>query len=472
MFEKIYNWLISGKKTNLIDTSKPIDYWLNDPSTPSLVGKTIYSKSKLPLSVSGFVGGGYKITTPQGRAANCYAVLNNTLNGITPKIEKFPGKWAATSNLQVYPVAGQDFNAFYDRRSLKFFYGYDPVAKKNIYTADSSDVVSHELGHALLDSIRPDFWNIQSYEVWALHESFGDIVALLNIMENRNVLAEAIKQTSGDLSKSNTISKLAEEFGKAIYNVTRGTNGYTPFCLRDAVNNFNYVDPSLLLDDSPNNVLSRECHNFSRVWTGTWYECLVGIYKFEIENNKRSQLDSLVLAKETMASYFFSAVGSVPTTGKLFEAIAKKILLIDSSKGGKYSTVLNSVFIKRNIISTLGMLNSFDFNSMNSYKKFSKLESSDGVVYDDVEKTKIVKIADFVSKKSLVDKRFYNIEVEVPFEDRYEISKNGMTIQSVNNLEENVNIAVMCINSLSSTNKLDQLFTIENNKLIRDKIIN
>lgn len=472
MFEKIYNWLTNSKKTNLIDVSKPIDYWLNDPSTPSLIGRTAYSKTKLPLVVNGFVGGGYKINTTQGRAANCYAVLNNTLNGITPKIQKFPGKWAATSNLQVYPVAGQDFNAFYDRRSLRFFYGYDPVVRKNIYTADSSDIVSHELGHALLDSIRPDFWNIQSYEVWALHESFGDIVALLSVMENKNTLTAAIKQTSGDLLKSNTISRLAEEFGKAIFNLTKGSGGYTPFCLRDAVNNFNYTSPELLPDDAPDNILSRECHSFSRVWTGTWYECMVGIYTFEIQNNNINQIDALILAKETMASYFFSAVGSVPVTGKLFEAIAKKILMIDSSKGGKYQSVLNNIFIKRNIIKSVGVLNTFDLNSINSHKKFSKVESNDGIIYNDIEKIKIIKISDFINKKSLTNKLLYDVEIEVPFEDRYEVSKDGIAIQSVNNLEENVNIAIMCINSLSNTNKLEQLFFIENNKLVRDKIIN
>jgi hypothetical protein len=473
MFEKIYNWLIQSKKANLIDVSKPIDRWLNDPSTPDLVSKTAYSKTKLPLTVSGFVGGGYKIVTPEGRAANCYSVINFTLNNITPKIEKFPGKWAATKNLNVYPVAGQDFNAYYDRNSLKFFYGYDPKAKKNIYTADSSDIVSHELGHALLDATRPDFWNVQSYEVWALHESFGDIVAILSIMENKDVLNLAVKQTSGDLSKSNTISRLAEEFGKAIYNITKGASGYTPFYLRDAVNNFNYVSPDKLSDNTPDNVLSRECHNFSRVWTGTWYECLVGIYKFETENNKMQALDALVLAKETMSYYFFSAIGSVPLTSKLFEALATKILLIDSNRGGKYSSVLNKVFSKRNIIKGIGILNNFDLSSMNDNKKFLRIQSVDGeTIYADTEKTKIVKIFDFINKKSLIDKKLQNLEIEIPFEDRYEMSASGLSMQSVNNLEENVNIAVMCINSLSTTKQLDRLFKIEQNKLIRDKIIN
>lgn len=474
IINKIYGWLTNSRKTSIIDASKSIDYWINDPSTPNLIGKTVYSKTKLPLNVNGFVGGGYKISTPQGRAANCYAVLNNTINNLSLKIEKFPNKWAASSNLGVYPVAGQDFNAYYDRSSLKFFYGYDPVIKKNIYTADSSDVVSHELGHAILDAIRPDFWNVQSYEIWALHESFGDIVALLNIMENIDVLNLAIKQTSGNLSKSNTISRLAEEFGKAIYNLTKGSNGYSPFYLRDAVNSFNYVSPEILPDETPDNVLSRECHNFSRVWTGTWYECLVGIYKFETENNNIRPIDALVLARDIMSNYFFSAVTSVPLTGKIFEALAKKIIFIDSNRGGKYSSVLNEVFSKRNIIKKIGILNTIDLSDINGNKKFLKTDILDeGItIYNDVERSKVVKLSDFINKKQLINKKLYNLEIEVPFEDRYEVSKSGLAIQSVNNLEDNVNIAIMCINSLSTTDRLDKLFKIEDNKLIREKIIN
>lgn len=473
MLKKIYEWILKSKKTSLVDVSKPIDYYINDPSTPELIGSTVYSQTKLPLNIKGFAGGGFRISTPEGKAANCYSIINNTLNALSLKMEKFPTKWAATSKLNIYPIAGQDFNAFYDRNSLKFFYGYDPTVRKNIYSADSSDIVAHELGHAILDSLRPDFWNVQSFEVWALHESFGDIIAILSIMENKSILEMALKQTSGDLSKSNVVSRLAEEFGRAIYNITKGKKGYTPFYLRDAVNNFNYVSPEKLPDSSPDNILSRECHSFSRVLTGTWYDCIVEIFNFEVKNNKMNPLDALILAKETMAIYFFGAVTTAPVTNKVFEAIAKKMFIIDSNKGGKYSSVLNKVFLKRKIVKGISMLSDFDLGEMNENKKFIRIQSSEeGITYNDLEKSKIVKISDFVTKKSLIDENLYNIEIEVPFEDRYEISSNGMTIQSVNNLEDNVNIAISCINSLVATNKLKDLFIIENNKLVRDKIIN
>jgi len=471
MLNKIYNWIFPTKKTNILNNNQPIEYWVNDPTTPELIGSTIYSGSVLPIDVSGFVGGGHKMTTPEGRAANCYAIVNNTVGNITPKMKKFPGRWAATSKLNVYPTAGQDLNAFYDRHSLKFFYALDPVVKKNIYTADSSDIVSHETGHALLDAIRPDFWNVQSYEVWALHESFGDIVAILNIMENKDLVNMALKQTSGDLSKSNVISKLAEELAKAIFNITKGKKGYSPLFLRDAANNFNYVSPDRLSDNTPDNVLSRECHNFSRVWTGAWYACLVGIYNFNVKNNI-NQYDSLMSAKDIMARYFFEAVQNVPMTARLFEALAKKIILIDSGNGSKYSETLNKVFTERNIIGKISLLNNFSFDNVKGDKKFLKIESEGTEIYSDMEKIKTLKISDYVSKKDILNKNLYNVEIEVPFEDRYELSKGGIFIQSTNNIEENVNIAVMCLNSLSKNNLLGNLFKVENNKLVRNKFIN
>lgn len=471
MLNKIYNWIFPNKKTNILN-DLPIEYWINDPTTPELIGSTIYSGSLLPLTVDGFVGGGHKITTPEGRSANCYAVINNTVANIIPKMKNFPGRWAATKNLNVYPTAGQDLNAFYDRNSLKFFYALDPVVKKNIYASDSSDIVSHETGHALLDAIRPDFWNVQSYEVWALHESFGDIVALLNIMENKDLVNIALRQTSGDLSKSNIMSRLAEEFAKAIFNITKGKNGYSPLFLRDATNNFNYISPDKLSDNTPDNILSRECHNFSRVWTGAWYACLIGVYNFNIKNNNINQLDALMYAKDVMSRYFFEAVQNVPMTAKLFEALAKKIILIDSENGSKYSEILNKVFIERNIIGKLSLLNTFSFDDIKGVKKFIQIESEGGKIYRDMEKTKILKISNYVSKKDILNKSLYNVEIEIPFEDRYELSKSGMFIQSTNNVEENVNVAVMCLNSLSKNNLLGNLFKVENNKLVRNKFIN
>ena len=374
LFKKVFGnkKLISGNPT------APIQFWVNDPSVPELV-KEIPANSlpSLPMVVDGYSGSGHKIGTPEWRAANCYGILVNTMDNIIPKIKKFPKKWAATTQLSVYPMAGKDLNAFYDRRSLKFFYEFDPVAKKNIYSSDSADIVSHELGHALLDSIRPDFWNVQSYEIWALHDSFGDIVAITSVLENENVIKHIIKETKGDLLKSNTVSRLAEQFAKILFNLTKGKGGYNPHSLRDAANEFYYVSPDKLKNDAPDNVLSRECHNFSRVWTGAWYECLVEIYNDSVKNGS-SPVQALIFARNITFHYFITAVCQVPMTNKLFDALAQKMIAIDADNGSKLSAILTKVFIKRKILSTdIKSLSSNDIFILNSEEPTKKIKISD-----------------------------------------------------------------------------------------------
>jgi hypothetical protein len=40
-------------------------------------------------------------------------------------------------------------------------------------------VVCHELGHAILDALKPQLFNVASTEAGAFHEAFGDISAIL-----------------------------------------------------------------------------------------------------------------------------------------------------------------------------------------------------------------------------------------------------------------------------------------------------
>jgi Zn-dependent peptidase ImmA (M78 family) len=221
---------------------KPIEYWVADPDL-GLKELFIHKDSKLPINVSNYYGGGNNINSSKGRAANCYAVITKCLDNISRK-EILPEKWSEVKSLKINPIAGVDLNAYYDRKCLNFFYYFDYKIKQNIYASDSSDIVTHELGHAILDALRPDFWNVQNYEIWALHESYGDIIAILNLLENEQILKIVSKETKNDLSKSNVASKLAEQFAKTVYNVTKGKNNINANCLRDAVNNFIYQNTS------------------------------------------------------------------------------------------------------------------------------------------------------------------------------------------------------------------------------------
>lgn len=86
-------------------------------------------------------------------------------------------KWQPGAVLLVDLDHGEDLNAYYDRVGLRFFHG--SAGKKTVYSGESPDVVCHEMGHAILDSIRPELWDAASAEIAAFHESFGDMSAIL-----------------------------------------------------------------------------------------------------------------------------------------------------------------------------------------------------------------------------------------------------------------------------------------------------
>src|SRR3954462_1489525 len=60
---------------------------------------------------------------------------------------------------------GVDFNAYYDRQGLHFFHG--SVRGTTVYSGESPDVICHELGHAVLDAVKPELWDAASIEVAA-----------------------------------------------------------------------------------------------------------------------------------------------------------------------------------------------------------------------------------------------------------------------------------------------------------------
>ena len=63
--------------------------------------------------------------------------------------------WQSGRPLRVRLRAGKDLNAFYDRKSLQFFYDVDRKTGRTVYAAESLDIVAHEAGHAVLDVYQP-----------------------------------------------------------------------------------------------------------------------------------------------------------------------------------------------------------------------------------------------------------------------------------------------------------------------------
>ncbi|MCX6543272.1 MAG: hypothetical protein NTV05_02535 [Acidobacteria bacterium] len=182
-------------------------------------------------------------------------------------------RWHTGDVLPAMVDAGNDLNAYYDRHGLYFF--HDHVGGEAVYSGESPDVLCHELGHAVLDALAPALWNAAAIEAAALHESFGDISAMLSALELESVRTAVLTETAGRLSRSSRISRLAEQLGWAIRQ--SHPDAVDRDCLRNAANSFFYSAPESLPPLAPASALSSEPHSFSRVFTATFLDALAGM---------------------------------------------------------------------------------------------------------------------------------------------------------------------------------------------------
>ena len=178
-----------------------------------------------------------------------------------------PGvSWQVGERLPIDLDRGSRLNAFYDRVGLRFFHAF--VGDRIVYSGESPDVVCHELGHAVLDAIKPQLWDVASMEAAAFHESFGDMSAILSALQLDDLRQMVLGETGGMLYRASNLSRLAEQLGWAIRQ--SNPSGVEPDCLRNAVNSFFYADPDTLPTLAPATMLSSEPHSFSRL-----YRCIL-----------------------------------------------------------------------------------------------------------------------------------------------------------------------------------------------------
>jgi hypothetical protein len=239
---------------------------------------------------------------------------------------------------------GQDFNAYYDRAGLHFFHG--PVEGTLVYSGESPDVVCHEFGHAVLDAIRPQLWDAASDEVAAFHESFGDMSAMLSALQLPSVRDAVLTSTTGKLSRSSRLSRLAEQLGWAIRTIA--PDAVDADCLRNAANSFFYQDPAKLPPRAPASSLSSEPHSFSRVFSGAFLRGLAGMY----EAQPKQDSDALLAATGDLGQILVSGIEAAPVVPSYYSQVAAHMLEVDATDfGGRYHDALKSAFVLHGVLS-------------------------------------------------------------------------------------------------------------------------
>ena len=167
-----------------------INFIPNDPragaAAPQLQSKT--KRPTRPASRSGFVYSNTSVegVAPPGTPKFLFWQTRDAGIAAVNAWEASAGAHTAwqgnRKKLALLQDAGQDLNAFYDRASFSFF--HQAVAGTTFFSGASTDVVAHEVGHGLLDSVRPDFFSVNFIEVGAFHEAFGDCIAILTALND------------------------------------------------------------------------------------------------------------------------------------------------------------------------------------------------------------------------------------------------------------------------------------------------
>jgi hypothetical protein len=248
-------------------------------------------------------------------------------------------RWFTGAKLPVTLDAGEDLNAYYDRRGLNFF--HRTVRGQLLFSGESADVVCHELGHAVLDAIRPELWDTVTAEAAAFHESFGDMSALLCNLQLESVRREVLSETGGRLYQSSQLSRLAEQLGWGIRQLMPDQADRD--CLRNAVNRFFYRDPNTLPPSGPVSSLSSEPHSFSRVFTGGFFEGLAGLL------SQTPDQAELLSASEEAAKLLVRAVLDSPIVPDYYSQIAAHI--VSAATKPQSRNAFRAAFVRHGILS-------------------------------------------------------------------------------------------------------------------------
>ena len=254
--------------------------------------------------------------------------------------------WAFEGNrLIVVPHAGYGENAYYDRasKSLQFYWFGDD--NNRVFTCLSSDIVNHEFGHAVLDGLRPYFYELVGAQTAAFHEFFGDLTAILMAFQNNAFRKVVLKDSNGDLNTAQLLAGLAQQFGEAVSNA--------PY-LRSALN-----------DQTMEKLAGKlEPHALSEVMTGTMFDILKGVFAKHRDNelerykegrsSKPSDVRALADTVPRMQMLAFQPLDLLPPCAVTFRDYALAVLrseqVANPTDPSGYRALMLDCFIKRGVL--------------------------------------------------------------------------------------------------------------------------
>lgn len=236
---------------------------------------------------------------------------------------------------------GEDLNAFYDRSSFSFF--HQAIGAKTFFSGASTDVVAHEVGHGLLDALRPDFFDVSFLEVGAFHEAFGDCMAILTALHDKATRV-ALLQGGPNLRRANFVEATAEELSFAIGRLVPGHNASAP---RRASNKFRYQIPSTLPNNGGPGVLINEVHSFGMVFSGCFWDLIANLFDAAAQKNEAA----LLAAARMAGKITIAGAAQVVVKPRFMQSIGRAMVLADDSlHGGAHRAAIGDAFTAHGIL--------------------------------------------------------------------------------------------------------------------------
>lgn len=261
---------------------------------------------------------------------------------------KIEQKWQNRSKkIKVCIRSLEDLNSYYSRDYIEF--GYSRQDGTTTRLCDSPEIIAHDVGHAVLDTVRPDLWDVASDEVAAFHESFASVSEVLSTLQLQSYRKAIIEETGGYLHHASRLTRSSEQLGAVVRKLRPGV--VSSEGVREIFTPFLYEDPLKLFPSSPSHILSSEPHSFSRVFSGAFIQVLSKAFR-----PTDLSPESLLAITMDMGALLVGAVHICKLESTFFSSVARALLQIDDQQfAGKYEENIRSAFIGRGILATRPM---------------------------------------------------------------------------------------------------------------------
>ncbi len=234
---------------------------------------------------------------------------------------------------------------------MLYFFRHE-TGNKTLYLGSSADVVVHEIGHALLQTIKPDLHGGANLEVDAFHEAFGDCLSLLTALADQKTRQTVLPDVAA-------ASNVAVRIGEAVADHVQQWLPELPQNQQDIwthatkprrlLNTFKWKLPSQLPDSGGPDDLINNKHSFSQVFSGCFYRTLLNIF------NALPGQDEAALwtAAETAGRLLISAVRDVRVVPRprFFKEVGRMMMEKDTAlNAGANHQAIREAFASHNVV--------------------------------------------------------------------------------------------------------------------------